>query len=252
MDKNIQIENLVWIIKTEFKTISGYLKKTEIDKLSLGMSGMYLNSILELLYSTKLLLKNGFLESAGAVATSLWERSIAIQYILTDPIILSRENASHNFMKKMPWNVKKMICGIVDNEKIAENRDRDIEIELLYFQYSFLCAIKHGNPYTLSYLNRHEKNTEKKKPIGVTSNISADDEDIKSYILLLCSSTSLDALVRFSQHYCNVEKIKSLKKVQKEIEIMIKEIPLKLPPFIRTNLSEIDNSLLKHLRKIFK
>ena len=117
MDKNIQIENIIWIIEAEYKTIAGYLKKTEVDKLSLGMSVMYLNSILEHLHSTKILLKHGFIESAGAVATSLWERSITLQYILTDPIILSKENASHNFMKKTTWNVKKMISGIVNNEK---------------------------------------------------------------------------------------------------------------------------------------
>ena len=68
---------------------------------------------------------------------------------------------------------------------------------------------------------------------------------------MLCSSTSLDVLVRFSQHYCNINKIKLLEKIHKEIEIMIMEIPLELPNLIRTNLSEIDNSLLKHLRKIF-
>ena len=252
MNRQIQIDNIIWIIVSEYKTITSYLKKTAVDKLSLGMSGMYLNSILEHLYSLNILIKQGFIESAGAVATSLWERSINLQYILTDPINLSKENASHNYMRKNPWNIKKMVKGIVENENLSEDRNKDIEIELLYFQYTFFCAIKHGNPYTLAYLNRLEKNYKKKSVIGVKPNISIDDEDLKIYILMLSSTTALDALLKFSQHYCKQEKIIWLNKMYKEIENMIKDIPIKLPNIIKSNITEFDDCFLKHIKYLYK
>jgi hypothetical protein len=251
MSKQIQIDNIIWLIESQFKTITGYLKKGEIDKLSLGMSGMYLNSILEFLFSTKLLLKKGFIESAGVVATSLWERSINLQYILTDPTNLSIENEKHNFMKRNPWNIKSMLKGIIDSEKLSDNRNADIEKELLYFQYTFLCTIKHGNPYTLSYLNRLEKN-DKKKVIGVKPNTSIDDEDLKIYILLLSAMTALNALLKFSLHYCNLEKIELVEKLYRTIETMVKNIPLQLPKFIKTNLDEFNDAFLKHIIKMYE
>jgi hypothetical protein len=252
MNKQIQIDNIIWLIESQFKTIAGYLKKEGIDKLSLGMSAMYLNSILELLFSTKLLLKKGFIESAGAVATSLWERSINLQYILTDSTNLSKENANHNFMKRNPWNIKSMLRGIVNGEKLPNNRNADIETELLYFQYTFLCAIKHGNPSTLSYLNRLEKNNKEKKVIKVKSNISIEDEDLKIYILSLSSITALDALIKFSLHYCNQDKIESLVKMYIIIETMVKDIPLQLPKFMKTNLNEFNDNFLKYIKKMYK
>jgi hypothetical protein len=253
MNVQERIKLMVSNVMKQFEEIPKYLSKDDIDKLGLGTSGIYLNSIYEYLHSVEYLLNQGFIESAGSVATSLWERSITLQYILTNPIILSKEHANHKIIKKTPWSIKQMVNGIVNFEKLNTSRNKNIEKELLYFQYTFLCAIKHGNPYTLFYLNRLDKNCKSDNVIGIRPNYSIDDIDLKNYILLLSMTTALDSLIKFSEYYCIQSKVKELQMMNREFsEIIIKNIPMKLPKIINGTLEEFSNELIEYMRKIIK
>jgi hypothetical protein len=251
MNKQENINSIFVAIKNEFEEIVKYIKQEDLDKLSLGTAGIYLNSIFEHLYSTEHLLKLGLIESAASIATSLWERSITLQYIMTNPIALSKEHSTHKAMKKTPWGIKHMVKSIINFENKNTKRDKNIEIELLYFQYTYSCAIKHGNPYTLSYLNRFEKDKNNKKSIGLRQNFSSEDIDLKYFILLLILMTSLDALIKFSEYYCIQEKMENLKKINFEFtKIIINKIKLNVPQIINGTFQEFDIDFIEHIKKL--
>ena len=251
MNTEEKTKQIVINIKRKILGINKYLKSDDIDRLSLGISGMYLSSIIAHLFSMIELLEEGFIESAGVIATSLWERSITLQFLMTDPIKLSQELIHHKYIKKIPWSIKRMIKGIVEFEKTPPNRNKNIEEELLYFQYTFLCAIKHGNPHTLIYLNRSDKS--KKPIIELRPNLSIEDNDLKIYILLLLSITILDTLIQFSYRYCVLSKTKSLQKYKINIEkIIIKDIKINLPNIIKCNINEFDDGFLEYMENIIK
>jgi len=236
-----------------FTEIVKFVKNGEIDKLSLGTSIIYLNSIFEHLHSIEMLMDKGLIESAGSIATSLWERSITLQYILTNPTILSKEHSEHKFLRKTPWNIKHMINCIIDNEHTNFVKNKKIEKETFYFQYTYLCAIKHGNPYTLSYLNRLSKSNEDDNIIGLKPNFSPEDTDLKKYILLLSITTALDALYNFSRIYCTYEKTNELKLMKSEYEnIIVNNIPLKVPQIIYGSLNEFSDDFIEHAKEIVR
>jgi len=251
MNKEEKVKQIVENIERKILGINKFLKDGDIDRLSLGISGMYLSSIIEHLFTMKQLLEEGFIESAGVIATSLWERSITLQYIMTDPINLSQEIIHHRFIKRTPWSIKKMIKRIVEFENTPPNRSKNIDEKLLYFQYTFLCTIKHGNPHTLIYLNRLDKS--KNPIIGLRPNLTIEDNDLKIYILLLLSTTILDTLIQFSHNYCILSKTESLQKYKNNIEkIIIKDIQMNLPNIMKGNINEFDEEYLKYVKKIFK
>lgn len=245
MTKNTKIENIQKVIEMEFNGISKSIKSGEIDRLSFGTSIIYLNSVFSHLHSVQSLLKNGFLESAGSVATSLWERSITLQFLLTKPLELSQIHSQHNKLKRTPWTVKQMVGGIIESEN-SPNRDKELEKEILYIQYTYLCAIKHGNPFTISYLNRLETNG--KKIIGVNPNLTKQDEDLKNYLLLISLITAFECLIKFSESFCKSEKTTQLisinNKITKEI---INEIDLNVPQIIQASEEEFRDAFWNYL-----
>lgn len=245
MTKTTKIEHIEKTIDKEFNEISKFIKNDEIDKLSFGTSIIYLNSVFEHLHSLKILIKSGFVESAGAIATSLWERSITLQYLLTKPLELSQIHSNHHKVKRTPWSVKHMVSGIIESEN-NPNRDKELEKEILYIQYTYLCAIKHGNPFTISYLNRLETN--RKKIIGVNPNLTKEDEDFRHYLLLISLITSFEALMKFSEVYCIAEKNEYLLKLNTEItKTIITEIDLNVPQVIEASEDEFRSAFWEYL-----
>ena len=220
----------------------------EINRISLGTSGIILNSIFEHLNSLNLLLDLGHIESAGSVATSLWERSITLQYLLTNSIELTKIYSSHDKVKKTPWNIKQMVNAIVNDEN-HKTRDPEIEKELLYMQYTYLCAMKHGNPFTISYLNRLE--IDKTKVIGLKPNFTKQDEDLKNYMSLLSITTSFDALFKFAKVFCKIEKQEELKRLNIEMtQTIIKDLKLKVPKIIHTSEKEFRTEFWQYLQTL--
>lgn len=128
------------------------------DKLQLGTGLLLLKSIYNHHSSLRILLEGHFLESAGSVLTSLWEKSIMIQYLVLDLEERVWKYSTHQTFKKLPWPIRTMVEGISRSEKIAPDKKMQDNIDLFYMQYSFLCAIKHGNPYTLTRINRVSEN----------------------------------------------------------------------------------------------
>src|SRR5690606_932067 len=240
------IELIKNIVEQEFLDITKSIIPTEVDKLSLGTSGFYLNSIFELLHSLNILLSEGLIESAGSVATSLWERSITLQYFLTNHIEFANIISTHKKYKKTPWNIKEMVIGIVNSENHKE-RDPEIMKDLLYIQYSYLCAIKHGNPYTLSYLNRLEKNT--KSVIGLNPNFTEEDWDIKNYLQLISLTLAFESLLKFSSVFCTNEKYSKLKIINLDITTtIVRDIKLNVPQIITTTSEEFREEFWEYLK----
>src|SRR5690242_9114746 len=68
----------------------------------LGTCGIYLRSIAEMLHTIKKLLEEGFVESAGIMATALWERAITLRKILLAPQENSQIHTEHEKGKKTP------------------------------------------------------------------------------------------------------------------------------------------------------
>jgi hypothetical protein len=245
MTKTTKIERIEKTINKEYNEISKFIRNGEIDKLSFGTSIIYLNSVFEHLHSLKILIKSGFVESAGAIATSLWERSITLQYLLTKPLELSQIHSNHHKVKRTPWSVKQMVGGIIESENNS-NIDKELEKEILYIQYTYLCAIKHGNPFTISYLNRLENNRE--KIIGINPNLTKEDEDFRHYLLLISLITSFEALMKFSEIYCTAKKNEYLLKLNTEItKTIITEIDLKVPQVIEASEDEFRSAFWEYL-----
>lgn len=253
MNKKERIKQIKDDVKSQFSSITKSIKKGEIDRLSLGTSGIYLNSIFELLFSLEILLDKGLIESAGAVGTSLWERSITLQYFLTDPIELTQMYTSHRKVKQTPWNIKQMVNGIIDSEKLSSHRNPEIEKDLLYIQYTYLCAIKHGNPFTLSYLNRLEKNGKESNVIGLNPNFTEQDEDIKNWILLVSITTAFEGLLKFAQQFGNQDKINELLKMNRDLKkTIIYDIDLKVPQIILASAEEFREEFWNYLEDLKK
>ena len=171
--------------------------------------------------------------------------------MLTDPIKLSRKHVSHKKIKRTPWNIKYMVKTIIDFENISNNRDPNIEKELLYFQYTYLCAIKHGNPYTISYLNRIEKNEQDSDVISIHPNRTTNDRDLVNWILLLSTTTAFDALIKFAFTFCSQEKYDELVIIKKNISnIIIKDIKLEVPKIAMMDSEEYKEDFLKYLNML--
>lgn len=221
------------VIKGYSSTIKAVNK--DADRLQLGVCLQILKSVYTHLLSLKLLLENCYLESAGAVATSLWEKSILLQYISIDPIQRVNIYVNHETIRKLPWNVKEMVKGIVDTEKVPRGKTMADMVDLFYIQYSYLCCIKHGNPYTLSYINRHieDENFFEPKPL-----ISNSDKDIAGFLFLVANNSLIETLNSFAKNLCSQEQYLHLKHLLIEITNATLNINLELPQILKTSVAD--------------
>ena len=219
------------------------------DRLQLGVCIQILKSIYNHLTSLKLLLENCYIYSGGAVATSLWEKSILLQYLLIDKEPRINSYVTHDTFKKLPWNVREMVKGIVETEVIPVGKSQIDMIDLFYLQYSYLCAIKHGNPYTLTYLNRL---TEDENFFQPSPAISPIDKDIIGFLFIVSNTTLIETLKCFSKHFCFPEQHDRLRLLDKEITKSMKEIKLNIPQIIKTSSNDFRQEFWDYLVELDK
>jgi hypothetical protein len=218
------------------------------ERLELGISLLVLKSIYNHLTSIESLIEDCSIESCGAVATSLWEKSIMLQYLLCEPKERFKSYASHNSFKKLPWSIKDMVRDIVKRETLPENRTIEDVIDMFYLQYSYLCAIKHGNPYTLSYLNRLTPDEDFFKP---KLQISSEDIDILGWIYLNVVTNFFDVIMLFAKIFTTDEQYKKLQLIDKEISSKyFRRINLRVPQIISTSPKEFRKEFWDYLLEI--
>ncbi|HXB45807.1 MAG TPA: hypothetical protein VNV85_17190 [Puia sp.] len=220
----------------------------ELRSKTIGTCGIYLSSIVELLHTTKQLIENGFIESAGSTSAALWERSLTLRKIMLDPGNNSQIHVEHAKFKKTPWTIWNMVKEISDKE-IQEKEKRKNACKLFYMQYSFLCSIKHGNPYTISYLNRPDKSSIEAL-FKVKPNDSFEDNDLKLYILLISMDIALDAILEYSKEYRKSNQVRALKEIRSLLNRVATYIPLDIAKIFITSPEEMGKEFWEFLEKL--
>jgi len=143
--------------------------------------------------------------------------------------------SKHDTFKKTPWNIKTMVTDIVKNEPLPEGKKIENSIDLLYFQYSYLCTIKHGNSYTLTYLNRIQEGENYFEP---SPRISPIDKDILGLLYLYSVRMLFEAFRDFSKSFCSSEIYANLKLIDRKITANLSNIDLKVPTIIMTSAKD--------------
>lgn len=204
-----------------------------------------------MLHTTNDLLNKGFIESAGCIAAAVWERFITLRMILIDPEENSQIHVEHTKLKRTPWSIGQMVTAVIENEhRIKPKKIKDIENKLLYLQYTFFCALKHGNPHTISYLNRLEKSSNANLFVA-KANDSYEDRDLKFYFLWLMMEMALDTLGDFCRVYAN-KKLNSLRELIRFISETTNKIPLDTPKIILASPEEYGPEFWQKLEELEK
>lgn len=238
-----QIENAI-----QFTDIASM---TEEKQKAMGTCGLYLSSLVELLNTLRDLMDKGYIESAGSVATACWERALTLRKIMIDPVLNAQIHTDHEKAKKMPWTVKSMVCDILRNELKINNRtdQHPFEDTSFYIQYTFLSSIKHGNPYTISYLNRPGYSSDEKL-FKFKSNDSFEDKDLKIYIKMLVIDNALDALIDYSKKFRT--KYDFLLDLRKQFNDLISSVELQVPSIMLTTPEEMTQEYWDYLIELDK
>jgi len=224
---------------------------TEERKSALGTCAIYLNSLVELLHTLRELMDKGYIESGGAVATACWERAITLRKILINPELNAQIHTDHELAKKTPWSIYDMVCDVLANEgKVKKNGSkRPYEEKIFYLQYTFLSSIKHGNPHTISYLYRPGYSSDEKL-FRFKPNDSFEDKDLKIYIKMIVADNALDALIDYSKAFRTEHNV--LKELSGQIDSLICEVELDVPPILRTTPEEMTQDYWDHLVELGK
>ena len=239
------------LVCKEFSNVLKDMNFTELNELkieSLGTCAIYLSSMVELLHTVKALFEDGYIESAGTIAAALWERALTLRKILIDPKKNSQIHVEHSKAKKTPWSVWQMLNDVIDSEHKKKPKARkEIETKLFYLQYTFLSSIKHGNPYTISYLNRPDKSSNLAL-YQVKPNDSVADKDLKFYIKLLIADICLEALEDFTRAFRPTNQ--TVMAVRTFANELISKIPLNVPTIFITDPEEMGQEFWDHLVEI--
>lgn len=130
-----------------------------------------------------------------------------------------------------------MVNDVVEAEHIKKpKKDKEIEKQLFYLQYTFLSSIKHGNPYTISYLNWPDKSSIVAL-YEVKPNDSVQDRDLILHLKLLVADACLDALIDFSAQYRSQNK--TVVAVRNLGDQMVGKIELNVPKKFITTPAEM-------------
>lgn len=224
---------------------------TEERQNAMGTCGVYINSIVELLNTLRDLMEKGYIESAGSIATACWERTITLRKIMIDPIVNSQTHTDHKESKRTPWTVKSMVSDILKHEHKINNipNQRPFEEKNFYMQYTLLSSIKHGNPFTISYLNRPGYSSNDKLFI-FKSNDSFEDKDLKIYIKMLVIDNALDALIDYSKEFRT--KYDFLIDLRQQFNQLLSSVELQVPPIMLTTPEEATQEYLDYLTELDK
>lgn len=244
-------QTLYDLIETEVENVmvgTDVANMTQEKINTMGTCGVYFSSIRELLLSAKSLMDKGFIESGGVVAASLWERALTLRKILIDPEMNSQIHVDHQKAKTTPWSVFGMVQDIINYEdSITPKKDKVMELKMEYIQYTFLSSIKHGNPYTISYLNRVDRSSIESL-FKVRPNDSLEDNDLKIYILFLVAEMVLEALTDYSRIYKTDSKsVIALRALADQIRISVK---LQVPKIFITTPEEMGQAFWDHMVKL--
>lgn len=229
-----EIHEMYGVVIAEYASTISAVDKSS-DRLHLGTCLILLKSLYNHLTSLNLLFEKCYIESSGAVATSLWEKSITLQYLLLDLSNRIPIYSTHGTFKKSPWTIKTVVTDIVNHEKLPAGKKIEDSIDMLYLQYSYLCAIKHGNPYTVTYLNRVQDGDNFFEP---TPNIAVEDKDIIGLLYLYSVTTVFDAIRDFSKVFCSAEIYERLKLIDRKIASVVTNLDLKVPTIIMTSVKD--------------
>lgn len=243
-------ETIYSLVVKEYENVLYGLKTDELDEFKMkavGTCGLYLSSLVELLHTTKYLIDNGFIESAGATAAALWERALTLRKIMLDPDRNSQIHVEHEQVKRAPWGIFEMVSAVVNNEPPTKNASKEIECKMYYLQYTFLCSIKHGNPYTISHLNRPDRSSIEAL-YKVKPNDSPEDKDLKIYILGLCMDIALDAINDFSKVYR--KNTNSLKQIRGLMVHALKNVNLNVSKIFITSPEEMGADFWLYLENL--
>ena len=222
---------------------------TEERQKILGTCGIYLSSLVELLHTLRELIDKGHIESGGAVATACWERALTLRKILIDPELNAQIHTDHQKAKKTPWSIYNMVCDVLANERDKKSIGfkRPYEEQIFYLQYTFLSSIKHGNPYTISYLYRPGYSSDEKL-FRFKSNDSFEDKDLRIYIKMVVIDNALDALIDYSNEFRTDHKF--LKDLRAQFDGIINEVELHVPSVFLTTPEEMGQDYWDHLLEL--
>lgn len=254
-DKNKPVYNSMYdIILSQFEDALRYIDIANLDEERqkvLGTCGIYLSSIVEQLHSLRHLMDKGYIESAGSIATACWERILTLRKILIEPIRNAQIHTDHALTKKTPWTIYKMVCDVLENERRRKNitTKRPFEEQNFYMQYTLLSSIKHGNPYTISYLYRPDYSSDEKL-FRLKANDSLEDKDLKIYIKMLIIDNALDALLDYSREFRS--KYSFLEDLRQQFDELIGSVELQVPSIMLTTPEEMGQDYWDYLIELEK
>jgi hypothetical protein len=251
-DKNKENYKTVYLlVEQQFQHIyDGLIIPQDIERSKvMGTCGIYLRSIAEMLHTIREVQEQGFIESAGIIATAVWERAITLQKILLDPQQNAQIHTDHQKAKETPWRMSDMVKDIVAR-RTTDAIKANNHYKIFYLQYTFLSAIKHGNPYTITHLNRPGRSPKEQNIFSVQGNDSFEDRDLRLYIMLLSMGNSLDALVEFTDEFCDKSAFKRVKEVRRFLDKVVAHIPLEVAAIFITTPEEMGQDFWKLLQEI--
>jgi hypothetical protein len=223
------------------------LNNSKNRKFELGICLQILKSIHKHFSSIEHLTENCHIESVGSVASSLWEKALTLQYLTLKPKSRVKKFVTHDSFRYTPWGIKEMVKDVIQNEIDSDKKKIKQIIELQYLQYSFLCSIKHGNPFTLIYLNRLSESENFFEP---KSQIHKEDVDVIKWIYLVSITSFLDALKSFSGLFCNAKQTKHFSQVDGIItDKKLPKIELEIPLIIRPQKEDFSEEVWQFLNE---
>lgn len=242
------------LVLTQFEDA---LRFTDVDSLTeerkkiIGTCAIYLSSLVELLHTLRDLMDKGYIESGGTVATACWERALTLRKIMIEPELNAQIHTDHQKAKKAPWSIYKMVCDVLANEHNLKSigSKRPYEEKIFYLQYTFLSSIKHGNPYTISYLYRPGYSSDEKL-FRFKPNDSFEDKDLNSYIKMIIADNALDALIDYSKEFRTNHNI--LKDLRGQFNAVINKVELQVPLVFLTTPEEMGQDYWDHLLELEK
>jgi len=233
MNATEQIDYFQQIVEIQLENIALSLKTKKNNRNTFILQ--FNNSVYELFNSTFLLLNGKYLESGGTILSSLWERNLTLEYIYLDFESRKSTYQNHNKLKKSPWKIFQMVKEITDlqNHPTLSN---NLKFNLYYIQYTYLCAIKHGNPHTFSYLNREGNHS----VIGLKIFDESVDKDLITFFKVQALTIGLEFISNYYSFSKDDKMTRFINYINIDFTNFVKVLDLNVPKIINAEESEYD------------